>query len=95
MYTIEILTEGIFTKDMYCRPLEISYDGQSDTVLTSSTYSGTPINFMKWAPIVDILGEYWIGKTIDEYESGIQKMHHYHVPYEWCRGNIPPSHILK
>ena len=94
-YFVEIVTEGVFTKNMYCRPLEIEYWGQSDTVLTSSTYSGKPTNFMKWAPITMILGEYWIGRSIQEYEQGISKMHHYHVPYEWCVGNLPDSHILK
>lgn len=94
-YNIEILTEGTFTKDMYCRPLEASFIGQSDTFMTESTYAGSPINNFKWTPITEVLGECWMGTTIEEYEAKLETLVHRHVPYEWCRGNLPPSHILK
>jgi len=89
-YTIEIITSGIFTKDMYCRPLDRSYDSyMSDYLPETSAYTGMPINNFKWLPIICFLGEYWFGKTIEEFESN-------HLIYmEWAKGNIPDSHIIK
>jgi hypothetical protein len=88
-YTIEIITEGKFTKDMYCRPLSASFEGQSDTFMTESM-GGTSINNFKWLPITHFLGLCWLenDRTIQDYEKGP------HTKMEWARGNIPRSHIL-
>jgi hypothetical protein len=86
---IKILTEGTITEDLFFRPLSVlQTDSYSDFIIFTNTYSGNPINHFKWIKAIDILGNYWIGKTISEFESGST------IQYEWATGNIPDSHIL-
>lgn len=96
MYSVKIITSGIITKDMFCRPLQLEYTGQSDCIITVRTYSGTPINNMKWLPVCDFLGDFWLGKTIEDFENeqGTNKYNPI-IPIEWVKGKIPESHILK
>ena len=96
-YKIEILLDGVIDDDLFMRPLSIFREGQSDYIMESSPYSGTPMNYMKWVPAKYILGKVWKGKMISEYE---QFMHTPNGKYtiepprfEYAKGSIPKSHI--
>lgn len=91
MYQIIFLDENdIINPTDYCRPLELSYSfAQSDSIITRSTYSGSPINNLKWVLVSQVLGEVWFGKTYKEFLKGST------TKYEYVRGNIPEKHILK
>jgi hypothetical protein len=91
-YYIEILTEGEFTKDMYCRPLHVTFpSAQSDTFMETSTYGESPINNYKWLPITYFLGEHWFRnhRTIKDFEASPSA-----TKMEWARGTVPSTHIL-
>lgn len=91
MYQIIFLDENdIINPTDYCRPLELSYSfAQSDSIITHSTYSGSPINNLKWVLVSQVLGKVWYGKKYKEYTKGNS------IKYEFVRGNIPTEHILK
>lgn len=74
----------------YCRPLSISYDG--DCVFTKATYSGTPINNMKWVEVRYVLGPCWYGKPVNKYN--IHPNNPFNTKYEFARGFLPKEHLL-
>ena len=90
---IEIIEDGIIEEGLYCRPLQLEYEGQSDYLRSHSEFSGAPMNNLKWLPVEYMLGSPWKGKTIKEYEE--QAPWDTTGLYEWAVGNIPESHILK
>ena len=59
-----------------------------ERVFNSSEYSGKPINNLKWAKCKEVLGVFWQGKTVEEFNSG------HSVKYEFVRGEISLSHLL-
>lgn len=98
MKTIGILEkDDVILATDYVRYLEIEYCGQSDTVSTRSTYSGTPINFFRWLTVKEAGWMHFIGKTVGYVEKAINRMERAHQPlarYEFARGDIPESHKL-
>lgn len=89
MKSIKIL-EGsdVITEDVWCRPLEFLYESRaSDAVFSRSTYSGRPINNMKWVPIQYALGSCWLGKTVAEFQGN-------ECSCEFAIGDIPDEHKL-
>lgn len=70
----------------YYRPTEILYSDLGEIHFTN-TYSGRPINHLKWLPVRHNIWNGWYGKTVAEFNSkGIQ--------HEFCRGVLPRKHIL-
>lgn len=89
MIQISLLEEDDVIKPTdFCRPLSLQYSEFGDSIHTKATYSGTPINNMKWCRVQFILGPCWHGKKIKEYHSkGLDKL-------EFVRGCLPDSHLL-
>jgi len=90
MIQIQLLEEDdIINPTDFCRPLSLQYSEFSNSIFTKATYSGSPINNMKWCRVQFILGKCWHGKKIKEYNSkdSIRKL-------EFVRGQIPDSHLL-
>lgn len=72
--------------DDYCRPLYLTRS-LSEQVFSTSTYSGKPINNLKWIKVGDIFGVVWNNKTVKEINTES-------MSYEFIRGNMPKSHLL-
>lgn len=88
--------DDIVSSHDYCRPLEISQDGQSDYISFKSMYSGAPENNLKWARVDEIYGEYWYGKTVKEFNAPFKGCtYNRKRPTEFVRGDIPDDHIVK
>lgn len=90
MIQIQLLEEDdVINPTDFCRPLSLEYSEFGDSIFTKATYSGSPINNMKWCRVRFILGNGWMGKKIKEYNSkdSITKL-------EFVRGQIPDSHLL-
>jgi hypothetical protein len=70
------------------RPLKIvSVDGgHSDMISFSNTFSGNPENNAKWVRVEQVIGDFWYGKTVKEFNSGIDS-------HEFIRGDIPTNHL--
>lgn len=98
MYSIQYLEKNdVIEPTDYCRPLDLEYIGQSDVLLTSSTYSGFPINHTRWLQVSRAGISYFVGKTVGEYNDALYKMNKPHQRvslYEFVRGNIPKDAIL-
>lgn len=90
---VEILTsEDILRGDDLCRPLSATFDGQSDTFQTVATYGGGPINHFGWVP-VDAVCPAWVGKSVGQFHTALNKLHHSTPDYEFLRGDVPLSHM--
>ena len=90
MINIQLLEEfDKLSPDDWCRPLCLitMNNGQSDSMSFLGSYSGTPINNVKWARASAIFGSCWFGKTIKE----INKCS---IKHEFVRGEIPEKHKL-
>jgi len=93
MKQVYILEDNdILQENDWCRQLGIAREGQSDIVSDWGTYGGQPINRMKWIPVSIIL-PYWVGKTVGEYNNGLDKLIYYHPKFEFLRGELPKHHI--
>jgi len=89
-------TDTILATD-YVRQLDLEYVGQSDTLFTQSTYSGIPINHLRWLEVSRAGMDFWIGKSVGEFRERMLAMEKQHQPvsdYEFIRGNVPQSHVL-
>jgi hypothetical protein len=99
MITIGILErDDVIGPTDYMRCLEIEYTGQSDYVATRSCYSGSPKNYFRWLMIKDAGIDYFMGKTVGEFEDAIYGMEKPHQPiarHEFARGLIPDNHMLR
>ena len=94
--TIQILERhDVIQATDFVRYMEIEYTGQSDAVMTRSTYGGSPMNFFRWLR-ADLAGiDFWIGKTVGELEDALSRIEKPHQPiarWEFARGPIPQSH---
>lgn len=90
--------EDVILATDYVRYLDIELVGQSDTVLTRSTYGGSPINFFRWLTVEEARMFHFIGKTVGYFEDkmgGFEKQHQPVARYEFARGDIPDSHKLE
>jgi hypothetical protein len=90
---IVILEEDeIITADLYIRPLMFLDNDMGDRLYqTKNAYSGRPINNFKWTEVLNVLGDFWLGKTIEEFNQS----NSFESPkYEFAYGKIPKSHIL-
>lgn len=89
--------DDVIWEDDWVRYLDIEYVGQSDTVMTRSTYGGSPINFFRWATVKDAQMFHYIGKTVGYVEDALERMKKPHQPiarYEFVRGPVPADHRL-
>ena len=96
MISVTILEENdtILPSD-WIRPLHFPSNNYSDPNPPDSfsTYSGKPLNNIRWVKVKDLLGIYWYGKTIKELNYNSFKIGTNHLlKYEIIRGNIPISH---
>lgn len=85
----------VIRADDFVRYMDIEYIGQSDTVMTRSTYGGGPINFFRWLTVKEAGWLHMIGKTVGYFEDrmyAIEKPHQPVARYEFARGAIPKDH---
>lgn len=89
MIQISILEDNdkVLSTD-YCRPLQLEHSMDGD-VRTKSTYSGSPINNLKWINVDKVFGSCWFNKKVKDILSRST------TPYEFARGSFPTQHILK
>lgn len=81
----------------FVRQLKLEYVGQSDVLLLENNYSRKPINYLTWLEVSRAGMDYWVGRTVGEFRSGMLAMEKQHQPvsdYEFIRGEIPKSHIM-
>lgn len=91
MITAQFLqNDDVIHPDDWCRPLQLvtMSGGLSDSMSFKSMYSGTPENNVRWVRVKDVLGPRWKGCTKKEVNSSG------FTPYEFVRGDVPPSHEL-
>jgi hypothetical protein len=88
-YIIEIVEDAEIKEGVYIRQLELQYDRQSDYLMTTSAFSGIPINHLKWIPVECFFGVVWKGKRLKEW----QKKNGF--SWEFAIGEIPESHIQR
>ena len=74
----------------FARPLDLVYDGLSDYLPLTNTYSGDPENHTRWCQIERLSLERWIGNTVKELNDAMWRF----IKYEFCRGDLGPGHIL-
>lgn len=95
MITIHMLEDtDIIEATDWVRQLSLTYDGQSDTLLTTGTYGGTRINRLGWMLAAEVCPA-WIGNTVGEFNTGMDFKHRHMTEvsqYEFVRGAIPKSH---
>lgn len=85
MQTIQMLEpeDKPLTSD-WCRPLVVIGEPAGATI---NTFSGRPINNLKWVYFGLAFGKYWDGVTVGELNKRVG-------PHEFIRGEIPLSHKL-
>jgi len=90
MLTIQVLEkDDVVLITDYFRPLRRSadYSSYSDNWCPINSYSGRPEDHLKWVPVSDCWGTNWNSRTVKEFCKLRE--------YEFIRGVIPKSHILK
>jgi hypothetical protein len=99
MISIGILErDDVIRGDDWVRYMEIEYVGQSDTVMTRSTYGGSPLNFFRWMTVKDAQMFHFIGKKLGYVEDWLDSIERPSQPvarWEFARGPIPESHTIK
>lgn len=95
MITLHMLedTDVIEATD-WVRQLSLTYQGQSDTLMTTSTYGGSRINRLGWMLAAEVCPAF-VGKTAGEFNRGMDFKHRHQVEvtqYEFIRGAVPVSH---
>lgn len=95
MKTIYLLDlNDTFDMEDWCRPLYLTTDfTQSDEIHTTSLYSGSPQNNLKWTKVKNVFGDIWQGRQIGEYFEK-HPMCPGLITYEFAKGDIPKDHIL-
>lgn len=91
MITVQFLqNDDVIDPEDWCRPLQLvtMSGGMSDSMSHKSMYSGTPENNVRWVKVKDVIGPRWKGCTKKEVNSSG------FTPYEFVRGDVPPSHQL-
>lgn len=96
MISVGILErDDVIREDDWVRYLDIEYIGQSDTVMTRSTYGGSPINFFRWMTVKEARMYHFIGKTVgyvQQWLDSIEKPHQPVARWEFVRGPVPHNH---
>lgn len=65
-YKIEILEgDDRITKNSYIRPMT-DYNGMFDR----------PLNYYAWRPVLEELGDCWLGKKVKDLKAGEVKLHY-------------------
>lgn len=57
----------------FVRQLRLTYEGQSDYLVTTSAYGGTRINRTGWMRAEEVC-PYWVGKKVDAFNKGMDFM---------------------
>lgn len=90
MITIQMLEDqDVIQADDLVRQLSLMYEGQSDYLMTTSTYGGGAINRLKWIP-AKYNCPFWVGKTVGTFN---EKMERFGSGYEFIRGAVPSDHL--
>jgi hypothetical protein len=90
MITIQMLEDqDVIQADDLVRQLSLMYEGQSDYLMTTSTYGGGPINRLKWVQ-AKYNCPFWVGKTVGTFN---EKMERFGSGYEFIRGVVPAAHL--
>lgn len=96
MITIQLLESGdIITADCFVRQLSLTFDGQSDYLITKGGYSGAPMNRLGWIHASEFCPA-WVGKTVGEFNKAMNPVHRHATEkckYEFVVGDLPHSHI--
>jgi hypothetical protein len=95
MITIQMLEDAdtIEATD-YVRQLSLTFNGQSDTLETTSTYGGSRTNRLGWMLAAEVCPAF-VGKTVGEFNRGMDFKHRHYIEvsqYEFIRGNVPITH---
>lgn len=99
MISIQLLEENdhINAND-WCRPLALmsTGNGYGDGYSFSSPFTKTPLNNLKWVRVKHVLGPYWYGKTVKQFNGDGYSTAWAHVEtrMEFMRGNFPSEHQL-
>jgi hypothetical protein len=96
MISIQMLEDSdIIEATDWVRQLSLTYDGQSDTLLTTGTYGGSRINRLGWMLAAEVCPAF-VGKTVGKFNRGMDFKHRHMTEvsqYEFIRGNVPKSHL--
>lgn len=91
MITVQILERfDVIEANDFARPLNLMYEGQSDYLMTNSTYGGTPINRLGWMR-AKFVCPFWVGKTVGEFLECFDAFN----SFEFVRGDVPIQHQEK
>ena len=86
MKTIRILEDHDMVRaDDWCRPLYITFDGQTDAIILKSHYCETPVNNLRWIKVREIYGSTYYNQRVCDLNANTS-------PMEFVRGVIPLSH---
>ncbi len=98
MKTIQYLeAEDTIQPGDFLRPLDLIYEGQSDYLATSNTYSGKPMNHTRWLQVERAGIDHWIGNTVGEFNGMSESLGRHDTEctrYEFVRGDLPVDSIL-
>lgn len=89
--------DDVIREDDWVRYLDIEYVGQSDTVMTRSTYGGWPMNFFRWMTVKEAGMLHFIGKTVGYIHLWLDKIERSSQPvarWEFARGPVPVNHTI-
>jgi hypothetical protein len=90
MRNIQILENNdVIKSGDWVRPLALQYSGQSDTLLTTNTYSGRRMNRLGWITVDEYM-PFFVGKTLRDFYK--KKGYYPSEQLEIVRGDIPEHH---
>jgi hypothetical protein len=91
MIKIEILeNKDVIKSGDFVRQLALQYDGQSDYLPTTNTYSGDRMNRLGWITVDEFMPAF-IGKRLKDYY--LREWHYPPLQLEIVRGCIPRNHL--
>lgn len=84
MFKVFILEDcDTITNECFVRPLQLTREGLSDYVPSTSVYGGGPINRLTWTPVTRT-HPFWVGKTVGDYRK-----HKLSGSEIFCKGKLP------
>lgn len=92
-----LFEEDVIEAGDFVRPLDLTFDGQSDYLHTTNTYSGRPENHTRWVAIERLGMQRWIGKRVGDLNKvmdDLETPHQWTSRYEFARGAMPDFHQL-
>ena len=93
MRTIKMLEEDdLIHSEFWCRPMNFLPSAAAGCEVfpnTTSCYGGRPMNNTRWIKVRDVLGPFWFGRSVSEFNAGSK------MQYEFVSGEIPEGHQWK